>query len=119
MKSMARYDSMSVAIYEVPTCGEEDTAELLLGKFKWGHAFSSLNRELLKAYSECENSAAIISVQNDWLSAQSQVPKAVPEVEAAEVSKDEGSYSDSDDGLPPLERNMNHLNFQESDDESE
>ncbi|KAL4377229.1 hypothetical protein GQ457_02G016370 [Hibiscus cannabinus] len=25
-------------------CGEEETANLLLGKFKWGHAFLSLNR---------------------------------------------------------------------------
>lgn len=24
--------------------GEEETADLLLGKFKWGHAFLSLNR---------------------------------------------------------------------------
>ncbi|CAK9166934.1 unnamed protein product [Ilex paraguariensis] len=25
-------------------CGEQETANLLLGKFKWGHAFLSLNR---------------------------------------------------------------------------
>lgn len=36
-----------------------------------------------------------------------------------ETSKDEDASSDSEDGLPPLERNMNHLNFEESDDESE
>nr|AFK34770.1 unknown [Lotus japonicus] len=48
-------------------CGEEETANLLLSKFNWGHAFTSLNRELLKAYSKCENSADIISVQNAWL----------------------------------------------------
>ncbi|XP_017969281.1 PREDICTED: ribosome biogenesis protein TSR3 homolog isoform X2 [Theobroma cacao] len=62
-------------------CGEEETANLLLGKFKWGHAFLSLNRELLKAYSECENSGDIISVQNSWLSQQSQVPKVLPDAE--------------------------------------
>lgn len=27
--------------------GEEETANLLLGKFKWGHAFLSLNRYLI------------------------------------------------------------------------
>lgn len=27
--------------------------------------------------------------------------------------------SDSDDGLPPLEKNMNHLNLQESEEESD
>ncbi|KAL4378652.1 hypothetical protein GQ457_02G016900 [Hibiscus cannabinus] len=98
-------------------CGEEETANLLLGKFKWGHAFLSLNRELLKAYSECENSADIISVQNSWLSQQRQVPKAPPDAE--DVSEEEGSSNDSEDGLPPLERNMNHLSLQESDDETE
>ncbi|XP_062094779.1 uncharacterized protein LOC133800747 isoform X2 [Humulus lupulus] len=102
-------------------CGEEETANSLLGKFKWGHAFLSLNRELLKAYSECENSASIISVQNAWLSQQREVPKAPVEVEGEKESSRtevEGS-SDSDDGLPPLERNMNHLNFEDADEESE
>lgn len=103
-------------------CGEEETANLLLGKFKWGHAFLSLNRELLKAYADCENSSDIITVQNTWLSQQRQVPKIPPEVEGGSevesLSVDENSC-DSEDGLPPLERNMNHLNFQESDEESE
>ncbi|XP_015890883.2 uncharacterized protein LOC107425393 isoform X2 [Ziziphus jujuba] len=102
-------------------CGEEETAHLLLGKFKWGHAFLSLNRELLKAYSGCQNSADVISVQNDWLSQQNQVPKGPTEVQGKEISshnEDEGS-SDSEDGLPPLEKNMNHLKLQETDEESE
>ncbi|KAG6657499.1 hypothetical protein I3843_04G087800 [Carya illinoinensis] len=94
-------------------CGEEETANLLLGKFKWGHAFLSLNRELLKAYSDCENSADIISTQNAWLSQQRQAPKVPPEVEGTDNS------SDSDDGLPPLEKNMNHLNLRESEEESD
>ncbi|KAJ6737150.1 RIBOSOME BIOGENESIS PROTEIN TSR3-like protein [Salix viminalis] len=99
-------------------CGEEETANLLLGKFKWGHAFLSLNRELLKSYSECGNSAEIISVQNAWLT-QNTAPKAVSNTEGADLSENKGSSDDSEDGLPPLERNMNHLNFQESEDESE
>ena len=36
----------------------------------------------------------------------------------AHHSEDEGS-DDSDDGLPPLERNLNHITLEESDDESE
>ena len=37
-------------------------------------------RELLKAYSKCENGAEIISVQNAWLSQQrSQLQKAIPD----------------------------------------
>ncbi|KAJ6918865.1 hypothetical protein NC651_012964 [Populus alba x Populus x berolinensis] len=100
-------------------CGEEETANLLLGKFKWGHAFLSLNRELLKSYSECGNSAEIISVQNAWLTQQKEVPKAVSDTKGADLSENEGSSDDSEDGLPPLERNVNHLNIQESEDESE
>ncbi|XP_059624326.1 uncharacterized protein LOC132267242 [Cornus florida] len=104
-------------------CGEKETANLLLGKFKWGHAFLSLNRELLKVYSECENSADIISVQNAWLSQQRQrVPEVPPLTEGADVvsqSGDEGSCYDSEDGLPPLEKNLNHLNLEESDEDSE
>ncbi|XP_011653126.1 ribosome biogenesis protein TSR3 homolog isoform X1 [Cucumis sativus] len=104
-------------------CGEGETADLLLGKFKWGHAFLSVNRELLKQYSACENSADIISVQNAWLSQQRQVPKEPHNVEGADKSSvsehDEGS-DDSEDGLPPLEKNLNHLTLQqESDEESE
>ncbi|XP_066398593.1 uncharacterized protein [Miscanthus floridulus] len=100
-------------------CGEEDTAHLLLGKFKWGHAFLSLNIYLLKAYSQCENGSEIINVQNSWLSSNSSVPK--PPVNGAEESRQsaqEGSEGDSDDDLPPLEKNLNHLNLDE-DEESE
>ncbi|KAG6767289.1 hypothetical protein POTOM_028486 [Populus tomentosa] len=75
--------------------------------------------ELLKAYTECGNSAEIISVQNAWLCQQNQVPKAVSDAKGGEISENEGTSGDSQDGLPPLERNMNHLIFQESEDESE
>ncbi|KAJ7956873.1 Ribosome biogenesis protein TSR3-like protein [Quillaja saponaria] len=102
-------------------CGEEETANLLLGKFKWGHAFLSLNRELLKAYSECQNSADIISVQNAWILQQKQIPKSPVDTEGTGTSNqiDDRNSSDSEDGLPPLEKNTNHLNFEESDEESE
>lgn len=31
-------------IFFLLNSGEEETADLLLGKFKWGHAFLTLNR---------------------------------------------------------------------------
>lgn len=40
---------------------------LLLNKFKWGHAFLSLNRELMALYTACLTSAEVIAVQNRWL----------------------------------------------------
>uniref|UniRef100_A0A7N0V841 18S rRNA aminocarboxypropyltransferase n=1 Tax=Kalanchoe fedtschenkoi TaxID=63787 RepID=A0A7N0V841_KALFE len=101
-------------------CGEKETTDLILSKFKWGHAFLSLNMELLKACSECDNSADIISAQNAWLVQTSRVPEA-PTKKEGKQSNDEGEEdedSDSDDDLPPLERNINHLNFNdESEDE--
>ncbi|XP_061344874.1 uncharacterized protein LOC133290769 isoform X2 [Gastrolobium bilobum] len=102
-------------------CGEEETANLLLDKFKWGHAFMSLNGELLNAYSKCQNSADIISVQNAWLSQESQISRAPTDSEVVTLeSKDKiQNSSDSEDGLPPLEKNMNHLNIVNSDEESE
>ncbi|MED6209336.1 hypothetical protein PIB30_053652 [Stylosanthes scabra] len=100
-------------------CGEEETADLLLDKFKWGHAFLSLNRELLKAYSQCQNSVDIIAVQNAWLSQESQIPRAPADTEDAIVESEDKGSSDSEDDLPPLERNMNHLNLVNSGEESE
>ncbi|KAL5703889.1 hypothetical protein ACHQM5_022383 [Ranunculus cassubicifolius] len=60
-------------------CGEAETPDLLLGKFKWGHAFLSLNNEV------------------------------------AAPSKTGSDYDSEEDGLPPLERNSNHLMLEESD----
>ncbi|CAN6466011.1 unnamed protein product [Victoria cruziana] len=104
-------------------CGEEDTANLLLGKFKWGHAFLSLNRELLKAYSNCTNGTEIISVQNSWLSSFSQVPGPLEKPDDDKYSSGDGGIekheSESDDGLPPLEKNLNHLSLVPSDEENE
>ncbi|KAL2343019.1 hypothetical protein Fmac_004304 [Flemingia macrophylla] len=101
-------------------CGEEKTANLLLGKFKWGHAFMSLNGELLRAYSKCQNSYEIISVQNAWLSQERQIPRAPTDSEVTtQNEEDTQNSSDSEDGLPPLEKNMNHLSIDNSDEESE
>lgn len=101
-------------------CGEEETGNLLLSKFKWGHAFLSLNKELLKAYSQCQTSAEIISTQNEWLSAQtSPIPQTLKAEDSGSHSEGENSSNDSDDGLPPLEKNMNHVSLVDSDEEGE
>ncbi|KAK4381414.1 Ribosome biogenesis protein T [Sesamum angolense] len=104
-------------------CGEEETGNLLLSKFKWGHAFLSLNREILKAYSECKNGTDMISVQNEWLSQQTSHTSdscGDGKGERSEPNNEnDGSSSGSEDGLPPLERNMNHLYLEESEEESE
>lgn len=99
-------------------CGEEDTAHLLLGKFKWGHSFLSLNRDLLKAYSRCENGSEIINVQNSWLSSNSSVRKQPLRVDS-EQTTEQGSDGDSDNDLPPLEKNLNHLNLNQDEESRE
>ncbi|KAG0449697.1 hypothetical protein HPP92_027129 [Vanilla planifolia] len=104
-------------------CGEEETANMILGKFKWGHSFLSLNRELLKAYSKCESGTEIILVQNAWLSKNSRVPRPSVDEGVAEKLKvlntGSDSNSDDDDELPPLEANLNHLILEESEDSEE
>ncbi|XP_020586682.1 ribosome biogenesis protein TSR3 homolog [Phalaenopsis equestris] len=103
-------------------CGEEETANLIIGKFKWGHSFLSLNRELLKAYSKCENGAEIISVQNTWLLNNSKTNKSTTGANDkstntnTNTNTNTGSDSDADDGLPPLEENLNHLILEDSED---
>lgn len=39
--------------------------------------------------------------------------------DASSLNEEGEGSSDSEEGLPPLEKNMNHLNFQETDEESE
>ena len=41
---------------------------MLMNCFKWGHAFYSVNDDLLKAYSLCTNSTEVVEVQNKYLS---------------------------------------------------
>eukprot|EP00250_Pteridium_aquilinum_P016001 c22883_g1_i1 orf=236-1141(-) len=123
-------EALAGALY---ICGEEQASNLLLSKFKWGHGFLSLNRELLDAYKGCSTGAEVIEVQNAWLSSQSKSRKVPLESLGdkqskedhitAEISKlclrndlkDSSSTDDDDDELPPLERNPNHMAFEETD----
>ncbi|KAK1286589.1 hypothetical protein QJS10_CPB20g01331 [Acorus calamus] len=105
-------------------CGEAEIANLLLGKFKWGHAFLSLNRELLKAYSECTNSSEIIMIQNSWLSNNSKHPPSANDIALVPPSKvasdrDIDDSESDDDGFLPLEKNLDHLILDQSEEKSE
>ncbi|MCE7736656.1 MAG: DUF367 family protein [Candidatus Heimdallarchaeota archaeon] len=48
--------------------GEREAAEKLLFPFNWGNAFFDINFERLEGYSQCENSAQVIELQNKFLS---------------------------------------------------
>ena len=43
--------------------GLDEAGDALLAKFKWGHAFKSLNAELLARYAACPDSAAVLAAQ--------------------------------------------------------
>lgn len=43
-------------------CGEDEIANLLFGKFKWGYVFLLFNKEFFKVYFECKDSVEIILV---------------------------------------------------------
>ncbi|KAL0909103.1 hypothetical protein M5K25_023632 [Dendrobium thyrsiflorum] len=78
--------------------------------------------ELLKAYSKCENGSEIISVQNTWLLNNSKTHKSSTGGGGADekaINTNRGSDSDTDDGLPPLEENLNHLILEDSEDSEE
>lgn len=49
--------------------GEREHAERLLSKFRWGHTFFELNEEPLSRYAGCADSAAVVDVQKEYLSA--------------------------------------------------
>jgi pre-rRNA-processing protein TSR3 len=57
-------EALAAALYIV---GFKKDAEKLLDGFKWGEFFFSLNRELLDAYSEANNSLEVVKIQNEYL----------------------------------------------------
>lgn len=125
-------EALAGALY---ICGEDKASDTLLNKFKWGHGFLSLNRELLEAYKGCNTGAEVIQVQNSWLSSQSNLRKtslnSLGEEEGSsedehkyssqiktekvrfEHSDDSNNSSSEDDELPPLERNPNHMHSED------
>eukprot|EP00124_Ichthyophonus_hoferi_P003093 Ihof_evm1s248 gene=Ihof_evmTU1s248 len=48
-------------------CGFPKEAAMVMGRFKWGHSFIDVNRELLDKYSMCKNSLEVIEVQSQWM----------------------------------------------------
>lgn len=100
-------------------CGDEENANLLLGKFKWGHGFLSLNRDLLDRYAACSNGAEVVAAQDLWL-AQAASPMPHVNLLDGEDSEENGSNDgDSDDGMEPLHRNRNRQEESDTTDDDD
>ena len=84
-------EALAAALY---ICGWKDQAEALMSKFKWGHAFFSLNEDYLEAYAQCDSAEEVIEAQNRLLTEGREQPRVhmgLPEYEDSE------SFSDDDD----------------------
>ncbi len=62
-RKLSTVEALASALYIL---GEAEHAQKLLGKFKWGPAFSDLNKDLLESYSKASTEKEIISTQNEY-----------------------------------------------------
>jgi len=117
--------------------GYVDAAELLMNKFKWGHGFISLNRELLESYARCATGEEVLETQARWLTNGGPAagpgvrpPRGFPDDDDDDDDDDEvgsgsgggsESESESDDGIPPPRVNANRAEktMPPSDDDEE
>ncbi|CAI5482328.1 unnamed protein product, partial [Closterium sp. Yama58-4] len=101
-------EAMAAALY---ICGDKETASELLSRFKWGHAFLSLNSELLEAYAACADGAEVIAAQHRWMEREAELAQARhagTDEPSPGNSGSDSEGSDSDDDAAPLFRNPNH-----------
>lgn len=54
-------------LFSITIAGQQSVATFYLSKFKWGHTFLDVNRELLDQYAACTTSAEVVKQQNDYL----------------------------------------------------
>jgi len=47
--------------------GERGRAEEILAKFTWGETFLEMNEEPLRRYADCEDSAEVVAIQQEYL----------------------------------------------------
>jgi pre-rRNA-processing protein TSR3 len=89
-----------------------DEALEILGKFKWGHGFLTLNEQLLLEYSKCSDSKSVLRAQNQYLAAV-ELEKS-KRVSGHLPSGDEEEDSDSDAGdrdLQDVDEKLKNMRF--------
>lgn len=72
--------------------GFKAEAMLYLSKFKWGCGFVTLNQELLDSYAACEDGAAVVVAQNNFLERERRLKEErqqMPDVISSESESDD------------------------------
>ena len=93
-------EAIAAALY---ICGWKEQAEEVMSKFKWGHAFFSVNEIYLEAYAECETAMDIIEAQNRILSEGFNAPRVLREL----PSSDSESYDEEEEEQEQVEEEKN------------
>jgi len=83
-------EAFAAALY---ITGFPECCDIVLSKFKWGHNFIDLNKELLDRYSCCETESEIIDAEKDWVKKCETEYEAVREADMMNIEMDcEGGY---------------------------
>ena len=52
--------------------GHQQTAEVIMDQFRWGHTFLEMNKELLDTYAACKNAEEMAQVEQDFINGESE-----------------------------------------------
>jgi len=63
-RKLSCVEAFAATLYIV---GCKREANILLGKFSWGHSFVELNRKILKKYQKCQDAAEVKRVEEEYL----------------------------------------------------
>jgi len=75
-------EAFAAALY---ITGFPEYSDVVLSKFKWGHNFIDLNRELLEKYSCCETESEICEIEKDWVKKCEAEYEAVKETDMMNI----------------------------------
>ena len=59
LNKLTTVEALAAAVYIL---GDTDMATTLLDKFKWGHTFFALNKNILEDYSKAESELSLIHI---------------------------------------------------------
>ena len=63
LNKLTTVEALAAAVYIL---GDFDMATILLDKFKWGHTFFALNKNILQDYSKAESESEIVEICQEY-----------------------------------------------------